>query len=470
MAYEFKLPDIGEGVVDGEIVKWLVNEGDEVQEDQPLVEVMTDKATVTIPSPKKGRVLKLHGDEGSIAKVHEPLVTLDIGDGAAAGKAPPAAAAKAEPSKPETSIEAPATHAPTEAGTPPSGFREPAQGAIEAPRAAVAARSATADQKVLATPVTRRLAREYGIDLSEVEGSGPQGRVLKRDILALIEDRGEAKGAEAPRPEPRRAEAKRTEQDRTQPFVVPAAPAPSIAPPSAVAAPADERMPMRGLRKAIFRKMVQSEQFAVPFTYVDEVDCTELVALRKRINERFAGEGVKLTFLPFIIKALVAALKKHPHLNAVMDEEKQELVIRKAYNIGIGVATDAGLTVAVIHDADRRSMRDLALELDRLATAARENKLTMDELTGSTFTITSLGKEGGMFATPVINHPEVGILGIHRIEQRPVVIDGQIVVRDRMYMSCSFDHRVIDGHIGATFVGDIIRLLQDPERLLIEMT
>ena len=431
MAYEFKLPDIGEGVVEGEIVKWLVAEGDEVAEDQPLVEVMTDKATVTIPSPKKGKVLKRFGAEGEIAKVHHPLIALDVGGGAAA--APKAA---------------PAAEAP-----------KAAVAAAPAPKAAVAAVAAPQanghadkNEKVLATPVTRRIAREHGLDLTEVSGSGPQGRVLKKDVLAVVEG-GRSAAAAA---------------------VAPAMPIPTIAPmpvsaPSLVPAAADERMAIRGLRKAIFKKMVQSEQFAVPFTYVDEVDMTELVALRDRINGRLAKDGVKLTFLPFITKAIIAALKKFPHLNALMDEEKQELVIRKQYNIGIGVATDAGLTVAVVQEADRRTLRNIGEELTRLGEAARTNKLSQQDLTGSTFTITSLGKDGGMFATPVINHPEVAILGIHRIEARPVVVDRQIVIRDRMYMSCSFDHRVIDGHVGAAFVAEVKRLLEDPELLMLEL-
>jgi pyruvate dehydrogenase E2 component (dihydrolipoamide acetyltransferase) len=314
--------------------------------------------------------------------------------------------------------------------------------------AAAPAPAAAKNEKVLATPVTRRIAREHGLDLSEVAGSGPQGRVLKKDVLAVVEG------------------------TRAAPATVQApsiAPAPVAAPTFAPAA-ADERMPIRGLRKAIFKKMVQSEQFAVPFTYVDEVDMTELVGLRDRVNAKLAGEGLKLTFLPFIAKALVAALRKFPTLNALMDEEKQELVVRKQYNLGIGVATDAGLTVAVLHDADRRSLKGIGQELVRLGDAARAGKLTQGELTGSTFTITSLGKDGGMFATPVINHPEVAILGIHRIEARPVVIDRQIVVRDRMYMSCSFDHRVIDGHVGAAFVAEVKRYLESPELLLLEMT
>lgn len=423
MTYEFKLPDIGEGVVEGEIVKWLVNEGDDVTEDQPLVEVMTDKATVTIPSPKKGKVLKRHGDEGAIVEVHSTLVSIEISDDGDERKAQPA--------------EEPAKKAKEQAAAKPlsNGESKPApqpRSTSDQPR--------RSRQEVLATPVTRRIAREMDVDLRDVDGSGPQGRVLKKDVLAYVE---------------RAPEAPTTSQALVE------------APALQVSAE-DERMPMRGLRKAIFRKMTQSEQFAVPFTYVDEVDMTELVELRSRVNSMIAKDGSKLTFLPFITKALVAALRKFPHLNAHMDEQTQELVLKRDFNVGIGVATDAGLTVAVVHDADRLSIRSIGEEIDRLATAARENKLSMQELSGSTFTITSLGKDGGMFATPVINHPEVAILGIHKIEARPVVVDRQIVVRDRMYMSCSFDHRVIDGHVGAAFVGEIKRLLEAPDLLFID--
>lgn len=425
MTYEFKLPDIGEGVVEGEIVKWLVKEGDVVTEDQPLVEVMTDKATVTIPSPKKGKVAKCHGAEGAIVEVHSTLVTLDIDESSGAAKT----AKKEEPQ--ETPRKEPqASERPNETRLSETRERPKSNGA---------------DEKVLATPVTRRIAREMDVDLRDVEGTGPQGRVLKKDVLAYTEQAREpAPRAQQPKPQAL-AQAPRLEVART-----------------------DERVPMRGLRKAIFRKMTQSEQFAVPFTYVDEVDVTELVELRNRVNAMVGKDGTRLTFLPFITKALIAALRKFPHLNAHMDEEREELVVRSRYDIGIGVATDAGLTVAVVHDADRLSIRQVGAEIDRLADAARANKLTMQELTGSTFTITSLGKDGGMFATPVINHPEVAILGIHKIEPRPVVVDRQMVVRDRMYMSCSFDHRVIDGHVGAAFVAEIKRLLESPDLLFID--
>ncbi len=450
MSYEFKLPDIGEGVVEGEIVKWLVKEGDAVVEDQPLVEVMTDKATVTIPSPRKGRVVKLFGAQGTIAKVHEPLVSLDEEGGAAAAAPKPAAAPAVKPAPVPVAAKPPPPPPAPAAKAPPTASPAPAP----VPPTAAAPAADVTGEKVLATPVTRRIAAEHGIDLRTISGSGPQGRVLKSDVLALVE-RGPAPAAEAEAPAP---------------APTPMPPPPVVTPPPVpVAAAADERLPMRGLRKAIFKKMTQSEQFAVPFTYVEEVDMTALVVLRDRVNATLASEGTKISFLPFITKALIAGLRKYPHLNGVMDEEKQELIVRHSYNIGIGVATDAGLTVAVVHDADRRSIRNVGQEIERLAKTARDNKLTMSELQGGTFTITSLGKDGGMFATPVINHPEVAILGIHRIEQRPVVVDRQIVIRDRMYMSCSFDHRVIDGHIGAAFVGEVKKHLENPDLLFLEL-
>jgi pyruvate dehydrogenase E2 component (dihydrolipoamide acetyltransferase) len=233
----------------------------------------------------------------------------------------------------------------------------------------------------------------------------------------------------------------------------------------------DERIPLRGLRKKIAEKMVRSKHSAPHFTFVEECDATELVALRKRINESLAaqGESLKLSFLPFLCKALVASLKKYPLLNANFDEAKQELVVKHSYNFGIAAATEDGLTVPVVKNVDRLSIRALAGEIGRLGNAARDKKLKTDELQGGSFTITSLGQTGGLFATPIINHPEVAILGVHRMRKRPVVIDDQIVIREIMYLSLSFDHRVIDGSLGAEFTYSVIRQLEKPETLLLEM-
>ncbi|HEX8820303.1 MAG TPA: dihydrolipoamide acetyltransferase family protein [Archangium sp.] len=419
--FEFKLPDLGEGVQEGELVKWHVKAGDSVKEDQTLAEVMTDKATVTVPSPKAGRVVQTHGKEGEIAKVHQILVTMEI-EGAAPAQA---------------------------SGHGAQGAAAPAPAAAQA----VAAKGdgAQAASKVLATPLTRRMAREHGLNLSEIAGSGPQGRVMKADVEAALA------GGSAPRNE----------------VAAPAAPAQARpAAPSVASGRGDERIPLRGLRKKIAEKMVRSKFTAPHFGFVEEVDCTELVALRKRLNETLAasGEQTKLSFLPFIIKAVLAAMKKYPHLNANMDEAAQELVVRGEFNIGIAVATPEGLTVPVIKGADRLTLRELANEVVRLSNAARERKLKMEELTGGSFTITSLGQTGGIFATPIINHPEVAIMGIHRMRKRPVVDkNDQIVVREMMNLSISADHRVIDGQIAADFVYEVIKYLERPDMLFLAM-
>ncbi|WNG58599.1 2-oxo acid dehydrogenase subunit E2 [Archangium gephyra] len=420
--FEFKLPDLGEGVQEGELVKWHVKPGDSVKEDQTLAEVMTDKATVTVPSPKAGRVVQTHVKEGDMAKVHQILVTLEI-EGAAPAQA--------------SGHGAPAAH-----GTP----------AAAAPAAAAAqATGPQAASKVLATPLTRRMAAEHGLNLAEISGSGPQGRVMKADVVAALEGGSSARNE-----------------------VAPAAPAQQARPAAPSVAPGrgDERIPLRGLRKKIAEKMVRSKFTAPHFGFVEEVDCTELIALRKRLNETLvnAGEKTKLSFLPFIIKATLAAMKKYPHLNANMDEAAQELVVRGEFNIGIAVATNEGLTVPVIKNADRLNLRELAEEVVRLSTAARDRKLKMEELTGGSFTITSLGQTGGIFATPIINHPEVAIMGIHRMRKRPAVdSNGQVVVREMMNVSISADHRVIDGQVAADFVYEVIKYLEHPDMLFLAM-
>ncbi len=242
------------------------------------------------------------------------------------------------------------------------------------------------------------------------------------------------------------------------------APTPAVA---VTSTGAEERIPIHGLRKRIFDKMAKANVTAAHFTYVDEVDMTEIVHLRDHLKASADRKDIKLTFLPFFIKATLAALKEFPSLNASVDDEHQEIVVKRYYNIGIATATDEGLTVTVVHDAERKDLWDLAKEIERLSNAARDKKLTLAEVQGSTFTITSLGKEGGILATPIINWPEVAILGIHKIEKRPVVRDDQIVIRDMMYLSCSFDHRIVDGHIGAAFVQNVRNNLEHPALLFV---
>jgi pyruvate dehydrogenase E2 component (dihydrolipoamide acetyltransferase) len=431
--FEFKLPDIGEGVVEGEIVKWLVKEGDVIAEDQPLIEVMTDKATVTIPSPKRGKVVKTVGKEGDIAKVHHTLVVLELdSDGKAAAAPAPASSHHGSPA---------VSPASSHHGSP-------------AVSAAPAAKGPAASAKVLATPVTRAMASKHGLDLGSISGTGPQGRVLKADVEALIAGGGVAQnrvnGASAELKAPARP-------------TTPAAPLSSSA--------QDQRIPLKGLRKKIAEKMVRSKFTAPHYTFVEEMDATELVKLRKRLNEQLAASGdtMKLTFLPFICKAVVAAMRKFPTLNSNFDEAAQELIVRGAFNFGIAASTEEGLTVPVVKNVDQLSIRQLANEIGRLGAAARDRKLKMDELSGGSFTITSLGQTGGLFATPIINHPEVAILGVHKMRKRPVVKDDQVVVREMMYLSLSFDHRSIDGALGADFTYEIIRYLEKPELLFLEM-
>ena len=435
--FEFKLPDIGEGVVEGEIVKWLVKAGDQIVEDQPLVEVMTDKATVTIPSPRRGKVVRTFGNEGDIAKVHSTLVVLEL-EGGGAIQATPSTGAPAQAAPPQP---------PGEAGQP-----APLQTAnVPRPQAGASAHGAQTSaqaggngdgHKVLATPVTRRIAREMGVDLGSLQGSGPQGRVMKADVLAHAEN----KMARPPVQAPARMEALAQ----------------------------DEVRPLRGLRKSIAKSMVQSHAHVVPFTFVEECDTGPLTSLRERVNAELTRRGeAKLSYLPFIAKALLQGFAKYPELNALMDEEKQALVVKKDVNVGFGAATAQGLTVFVVKDVRAKTLREIGAELDRLAKAAREQKLQLQDLQGSTFTVTSLGKDGGLLATPVVKHPEVGILGIHKIKEwaKPVRrADGTVGVEiaERMNLSCSFDHRVIDGHIGAAFLYEVIHALEAPELLLID--
>jgi pyruvate dehydrogenase E2 component (dihydrolipoamide acetyltransferase) len=401
--FEFKLPDLGEGVVEGEIVKWLVKPGDSVGEDQGLVELMTDKATVTVPSPRAGRVVAIHGALGEMAQVHKLLVTMEVEGGATLAAVPAAPAPEAK--RP----------------SPAAASREPA--------------------KVLATPVTRRMAREHGIDLGGIAGTGPQGRVLKADLMAALVAGPPTEARERPRlvPVPHAAQ--------------------------------DERIPLRGLRKKIAEKMVRSKFTAPHSTFVEEVDFTELIRLRQRLNQALAaaGEATKLSFLPFLCKALIPVMRRFPVLNANFDDAAQELVVRASFNFGIATSTDDGLTVPVVKDVDRLNLRQLAEEIARLATAAREKRLKLEDLSGGSFTITSLGMSGGLLALPILNYPEVAILGVHRIRRRPAVVEEQVVIRDMANVSLSFDHRVIDGLVAADATYALVNHLEHPETLLLEM-
>jgi pyruvate dehydrogenase E2 component (dihydrolipoamide acetyltransferase) len=431
MAFNFHLPDIGEGVVEGEIVSWKVAVGDRVELDQPMVEVMTDKATVEIPSPRAGTIAKINFQEGEICPVGDVLVVIDEGAGATQEPAP-------APSTPGHG-----------AATPRAQAAPPAAGIEAAPEAqaqAHAQAAARAGERVLATPATRRLARQLGVELAQVPGTGKRGRVTSDDVRRFG---GAPAQAAAP------AVAART-----------SAPAQPIS----IAREGDEeRIPLRGVRKRIADNMSRSKLTAAHFTYVEEIDMTELVAVRDQARKRAGERGIKLTYLPFIIKAIVSGLKKWPQLNAALDESTQEIVRKKYYHIGIATQGPQGLAVSVVRDADKRSIFGLAQEIERLSVAVRDGKASREELTGSTFTITSLGKLGGVLATPIINFPEVGIVGVHKMEQKPAVRDNAIVIRWLMNLSISLDHRLVDGWDGAMFLQDVKGLLEDPTTMFMEM-
>jgi pyruvate dehydrogenase E2 component (dihydrolipoamide acetyltransferase) len=426
MNFEFKLPDIGEGVAEGEIVQWFVKEGDTITEDAPLVSVLTDKANVEIPSPRTGRILKLHAAVGAKVKVGGLLVTID------------------------TSGEAPTTTA----TPPPPTPRAPVTPATAAMAVGKANVSPAAPSRVLASPRIRRLAAERGIDLSSIRGSGSQGQITEADLPP----------PGSPLPSPSTG--------------VPAPPPPASAPPprprvddtATDASETTQREPIRGLRRVISEHMSESKHRAAHFTYVEEIDVTELVRFRERMAKHVEATGAKLTYLPFLIKAVIAGLRAHPRLNARMDDEHQELVIHSGYHIGIAAAAPGGLIVPVIHHADRLSIAELARSLQDLAERGKAGTLSRAELSGSTFTITSLGALGGVLATPILNYPEVGILGVHRIVRRPVYRpDGSLGPADLMNLSISLDHRVIDGIEGAQFLAVVKGFLEDPHRLFAEL-
>jgi pyruvate dehydrogenase E2 component (dihydrolipoamide acetyltransferase) len=401
MAKEFRFPDVGEGITEGEIVRWLVQEGDEVQADQTLAEIETDKAVVEMPSPYAGTVLKLHFKEKDLVKVGQALVT--IGEkGEVPAEAAPAASVAAVPR------------------------------AVPAPAAIAAAPEIPGE--VLATPKVRALAKELGVAIGSVRGTGPGGRVTEDDVRAF-------------RPAP--AESK---------------------PAVKVKAKYDlygnlERIPLRGIRRATAKKMRESLDHAAHVTHCDEADAGPLEALREKMKPEVEAGGAKLTYLPFIVKALIEALKLHPTLNATLDEDESEIVVKKYYNIGIAVDVPDGLIVPVLKMADQKPVAAIAAEIQALARAARERTLDLADLKGGTFSITNVGVIGGDFATPIINYPEVAILATMKIADRARVAGGAVVVRKTLPLCLAFDHRVVDGAEAARFTKDLIRFLEAPESL-----
>ncbi|WP_306054235.1 2-oxo acid dehydrogenase subunit E2 [Natronococcus wangiae] len=549
MVREFKLPDVGEGVAEGELVSWLVEEGETVSEDQPVAEVETDKALVEVPAPINGTVRERHYEEGDVIPVGEVFVTFDV----EGEEGEPKSTAATEPttSEEERASEPAGVDSPDQAREVPEGEPAGDAGATGAETGEVA----PPEDRVFAPPRVRRMAREEGIDLSRLEGSGPGGRITAADVQAAASGSEPSQAAESTaataEPEPESEAAAGSSQAEREPAAATETTETTAAPAQAesadrdrtLAAPATRRLakeegvdidavpateerdgeafvtpdavreyaeaqqraqeadaealeagepvgeaekgtefapgererrePFRGVRKTIADAMVESKYSAPHVTHHDEVDVTELVEARERLKPRAEEQGIRLTYMPFIMKAVTAALKEYPEMNAVIDEGNDEVVYRDYYNVGVATATDVGLMVPVVDNADGKGLLQLSSEMNELVQKARERSISPGELQGSTFTITNIGGIGGEYATPIINYPEAGILAIGEIKRKPRVVtdeDGteSIEPRSMMTLSLSFDHRLIDGAIGAQFTNTVMEYLENPELLLLE--
>jgi len=418
MPFEFKFPDIGEGLTEGEIVRWLVKEGDEIKEGQPLVEVETDKALAEIPSPRTGVILKILAKEKEIVKVGRVIVV--IGEKGETLAAPP-------PKPKSVGVVGELEEAPEEA--PAVTRAEGVKPTLVSPHA-------------MATPAVRALAKELGIDIDKVKGTGPEGRVLEKDIRQATEVKERAveeKPIEAP---------KKVRKYDLYGYV--------------------DRIPLRGVRRSIAKAMVKSKYTAPHVTTMDEADVTELWKIREKEKKAAEKKGIRLTILPFIIKAVLAGLKEHPYLNATLDDEDEEIILKKYYNIGVATDTPEGLMVPVVKNAADKSILQLAEELTQLTEKARNRTIDLADLKGGTFTITNYGALGGIYGTPIINHPEVAILGTGKIKDTPVVRDEKVEIRKILFIALSFDHRVVDGAEAARFLNTVIARLEDPDLILLE--
>jgi 2-oxoisovalerate dehydrogenase E2 component (dihydrolipoyl transacylase) len=424
--YVFKLPDLGEGTVQAEIVGWRVKPGDTVAEDDVVVEVMTEKAAVEVPAPVGGRVVSTTGEPGDMVPVGAQLLVLETG----AGSAPAAGAAASAPA------DAPAAPAPLRAGAPGNGA-----GAAHAQATADGARTG----RVATSPAIRRRAHEAGIDLKQVVGSGPSGRIVPKDLEAYVA-RGSERQPVPLRPAPRAVAAAR---------------------PAARLAGATEEIKVIGLRRLIAQRMSEAKRNIPHFAYVEELDVTELEELRRHLNDKLERGAPGLTYLPFLGLALVRVLKHFPQCNAHYDAERGVIVRHAAVHLGVATQTPDGLKVPVVHDAQTRSLWELAAEIRRVSEAARTNRATREELSGSTITVTSLGKLGGIASTPIINAPEVAIIGVNRSVERPVVRDGAIAIRLTMNLSSSFDHRFVDGYDAAAMIQALKECLEHPATIFI---
>jgi pyruvate/2-oxoglutarate dehydrogenase complex dihydrolipoamide acyltransferase (E2) component len=417
---DFQLPELGEGIYEAELVEWRVKPGDDVKPGQSLAEVLTDKATIDLPSPFTGRISELHFETGSEMKVGQVILTYTT-----VTEEEPAKTTEGQPrsSRKQTVAQSP--------------VRRPADGVKENGKS----HSQGSEVRAQAAPAVRRLARGLGIDLATIAGSGPSGRILIDDLTERIQS--------TDTPAPTRETQFNAGQEST--------------PARGDHFKPGARVKLRGVRRKIAQRMVQAKQKIPHFSYVDQCDVTNLVRLRASLKESFAQSGVKLTFLPFVVKAVVAALAEVPLVNSRLDEATEEILLHDHYHIGIATDTPDGLVVPVVRNANRKDLMQLAGDIQRLTSAARSGKLAAGDLRGSTFTITSIGSIGGLITTPIINYPEVGIAGIGKIVRQPMFDDaGNVRAADMIYLSYSFDHRVLDGATAAVFSNAVIRQLENP--------
>lgn len=449
MAFNFRLPDIGEGIHEGEIVKWFVKAGDKVQEDDILAEVQNDKAVVEIPSPVEGTVEEILVEEGTIAVVGDVLIRFDApgyedlklkGDEHADEKTEAQVQATAEAGQDIVKQEA----------SPAPNEKAPVKEVGEI----VSAAEVNVTERVSAMPSVRKFARDNGVDIRQVTGSGKNGRILKEDVEKFLS--GET-GAQVETT----VEAATTEEQATN--------APVVNAPVVLEGEFPEtREKISGIRKAIAKAMVHSKQTAPHVTLMDEVDVTKLVAHRKQFKDIAASKGIKLTFLPYVVKALVAMLREYPQFNVSFDDSTEEIIRKHYYNVGIAADTEKGLLVPVVKHADRKSIFAVSKEINELADKARSGKLAPHEMKGGSMSITNIGSAGGQWFTPVINHPEVAILGIGRISDKPIIKNGEIIAAPVLALSLSFDHRMIDGATAQNALNYMKQLLSEPELLLME--
>lgn len=439
VALDFKFPDVGEGITEGELLKWLVKEGDLVKQDQAIAEVETDKAVVELPSPLAGVIIKLHVAAGTKIKVGQVIATIGT-----TGEKTDSQTQKKEKTNSDFSASKKTEEKKPVLIQPAKKMEAPiiSKPNVEPQKPIQASTEADSSKLIHSLPHTRRLAQTLGIDLAKISGSGPGGRITDEDVQNFSKQKTIPNEGYAP----------------TKPSGVV----------SEEKHGTEERIPLRGIRKTIADKLSQSYHTAVHVSTMDEIEVSELVRVREKEKVPANEHGIHLTFLPFIIKAAVVALQKYPMFNSSLDDDKSEIILKHYYNIGIAVDTDDGLMVPVIKNADQKSMFELAIEIQDLSKSARERKIAIDDLKGSSFSITNYGSVGAQYATPIINYPNVAILGVGKIVQKPVVKNGQVAVGLVLPLTFTFDHRIADGAMASAFLNTVLKLLADPDFLLVE--